>query len=514
MKSNGQLRYERELRGWSQSDLAQQIGTTALSVSRWESGVTVPIPHFRRKLCALFNKSAEELGLLTGDSENSAGSQKALSSDHTLPSGSLTRLCDPAIPSSFLREGTLIGRQVELEYLRQQLVAHADSTAVFGLPGVGKTALALALIYDCTIRNYFRDGVFWVSLGRQPQRLRLLKRWGALLGLTSSEVEKITSPDIMAEGIRDAIGMRCMLLIIDDVWEIKDALNFKVGGMQCVHLITTRFPPIALHFADDKALPIHELCEHDGLNLLQQFTPSIATKDLDRMRELVRLVGGLPLALRLIGKYLQVQARNQQPRRIHAALEQLYRIDARLNLTEWQAPTERSFHLSADTPLSLQSAIESSEQQLSLTDQKGLYALSIFPAKPNSFSEAAALAICDLTEATLDRLTDAGLLESCGPDRYTLHQVIADFAAIRRANASIEEKMVQFFLSFIEAHRFEDELLEKEYVNILKAFEIASSKNMITELRQGIQLLEAFLAARGISTLSEKYLGQVLQIAR
>ena len=515
MKFNEQLRYERELRGWSQNDLAEQIGTTALSVSRWESGITVPKHHFRRKLCTLFDKSAEELGLLVVDAENGTGSQEVLSSDYnSQSSGPLAQLYDPAIPFSFLREGTLIGRQIELEYLKHQLLAHVDSIAIFGLPGVGKTALALALIRDCNISNYFRDGILWVSLGHQPQRLRLLKRWGTLLGLASSEMEKITSPDIVAESIRDVIGMRCMLLIIDDVWEIKDALDFKVGGMQCVHLITTRFPPVALHFAGDKALSIHELREHDSLKLLQQFTLPIATNELGRMRELIRLVGGLPLALRLIGKYLRVQAHNQQPRRIRAALERLYRIDARLNLTEWQAPTERIFHLSADTPLSLQSTLESSAQQLSLAEQRGLHALSIFPAKPNSFSETAALAVGELSEATLDQLTDVGLLESCGPDRYTLHRVIADFAAMHRNNSAVEEKMVCFFLSFIEAHKFDNELLEREYANILKAFEIASSKNMVAELQHGITLLEPFLEARGLSTLIEKYRDRVLQDVR
>ncbi len=504
MKSNGQLRYERELRGWSQNDLAEQIGTTALSVSRWESGITVPKHYFRRKLCALFDKSAEELGLLPADSEKSNGSQEALSAAHAQ-----SWLCDPAIPSSFLREGVLVGRQVELEYLKDRLLAHTDSTAIFGLPGVGKTALTLALIRD--IGNYFRDGVLWVSLGRQPQRLRMLNRWGTLLGLSPSEIEKMADPAIIAESIRDVIGMRSMLLVIDDVWEIKDALDFKVGGMQCVHLITTRFPPIALHFAGDKALPIHELHEHDSLKLLQQFIPSIAKSEFSKVRELIHLVGGLPLALTLIGKYLQVQAHNQQPRRIHLALEQLRHVDARLSLTEWQSPTQQCFHLSADVPHSLRSAIERSDQQLFSTDREGLYTLSIFPAKPNSFSEAAALAVCGLSEATLDRLTDVGLLESCGPGRYTLHQTIADYAAMRRTNTSVEEKMVHFFLSFIEDYQLDNELLEREYANILRAFEIASSKNMIAELRHGITLLESFLEARELFTLSEKDFGRILQ---
>ncbi|HEY6407786.1 MAG TPA: adenylate/guanylate cyclase domain-containing protein, partial [Ktedonobacteraceae bacterium] len=61
---NRQLRQERELRCWSQLEVADQIGTTSLNVSRWERGITFPTPHFRQELCTLFGKSVGELGLL------------------------------------------------------------------------------------------------------------------------------------------------------------------------------------------------------------------------------------------------------------------------------------------------------------------------------------------------------------------------------------------------------------------------------------------------------------------
>src|SRR5712692_3933940 len=61
---NRQLRQERELRCWSQLEVADQIGTNSLNVSRWERGITFPSYHFRQELCVLFGKSAGELGLL------------------------------------------------------------------------------------------------------------------------------------------------------------------------------------------------------------------------------------------------------------------------------------------------------------------------------------------------------------------------------------------------------------------------------------------------------------------
>ena len=64
MPINQQLRNERLQRHWSQQELADQLGTTVISIKRWERNITTPSPYFRLKLTPLFGKSAEELGLL------------------------------------------------------------------------------------------------------------------------------------------------------------------------------------------------------------------------------------------------------------------------------------------------------------------------------------------------------------------------------------------------------------------------------------------------------------------
>jgi peptide/nickel transport system substrate-binding protein len=61
---NERLRHARDLKGWSQADLAEQVGTSFEMVSRWERGSTVPGPHYRQRLCAVLGQSAEDLGLL------------------------------------------------------------------------------------------------------------------------------------------------------------------------------------------------------------------------------------------------------------------------------------------------------------------------------------------------------------------------------------------------------------------------------------------------------------------
>jgi len=64
-RPNHLLRTARKERGWTQKNVADQIGAPlALNVTRWESGTSFPSAHYVEKLCVLFGKSARELGLL------------------------------------------------------------------------------------------------------------------------------------------------------------------------------------------------------------------------------------------------------------------------------------------------------------------------------------------------------------------------------------------------------------------------------------------------------------------
>jgi len=67
MKPNYRLKRAREQHGWSQARVAEQIGTDAGNVSRWERGYSSPSPYYREKLSILFGKEVHELGLLGDD---------------------------------------------------------------------------------------------------------------------------------------------------------------------------------------------------------------------------------------------------------------------------------------------------------------------------------------------------------------------------------------------------------------------------------------------------------------
>ncbi len=64
------LSAERMRHRWSQLEVADRLGTTPGNVSRWERGITSPGSYFRSKLCELFGKSAQELGLTWNESDD------------------------------------------------------------------------------------------------------------------------------------------------------------------------------------------------------------------------------------------------------------------------------------------------------------------------------------------------------------------------------------------------------------------------------------------------------------
>ncbi|MFI5275177.1 MAG: NB-ARC domain-containing protein, partial [Ktedonobacterales bacterium] len=260
--------------------------------------------------------------------------------------------------------------------------------------------------------------------------LDLLRAWGMALGVPPNDLRRLATPEDFAPLLHDAAGSRRMLVVIDDVWRLDDALAFLVGGPACAYLLTTRSPQIAMRFAHAEALRVPELTEDDGIRLVAKMVPAAVRDGTDDVRAIVRAVGGLPLALALMGRFLRVESHGGGERRLRAAINRLCSAGQRLRLEESLAPLERPPSLAPGAPLSLRAAIKSSDEQLTANSRAALRALAMLPPKPNTFSEEAALAITNADTAAVDALVDAGLLEVAAPGQYALHQTVADYARL------------------------------------------------------------------------------------
>jgi tetratricopeptide (TPR) repeat protein len=394
-------------------------------------------------------------------------------------------------------------------------VGNVALTALNGLPGVGKTALSITLAHDPELRDHFSDGVLWAGLGPNPNMPGLLSRWGSLLGISQAQMATLSGNEAWARAIRTAIGTRKMLLVIDDAWQLEEALTVRVGGPNCAHLVTTRFPAIAAHMAVGGATMIQELNVEESLQLLDRLAPQVVSREAQRAQDLVQAVGGLPLALTLLGNYLRKQAYSGPARRITAAIERLSDAQVRLQISEPHVPVESHPSLPIETSLSLQSVIAVTDQLLPEPAQLALYTLAVFPPKPNTFSEEAALAVTASTIDELDALSDAGMLESNG-ERYTLHQVIADYAHFRLTDDEARKahsRLIAYITDYVETHKKDYELLQLESNTIRTALDLAYEQGQRQELVHIACDFAPFLILRGFYGQAEPHLKRAYDAA-
>jgi tetratricopeptide (TPR) repeat protein len=158
-----------------------------------------------------------------------------------------------------------------------------------------------------------------------------------------------------------------------------------------------------------------------------------------------------------------------------------------------QAPRDHHPSLPADTPLSLLAVIGISDEALDEESSRVLRVLSVFPSKPDSFSEEAALAVTATSTETIDNVINYGLLESSGSGRYTMHQTIVDYA--RKKLDELPDKtiyykrMAEFFLSYVKAHKTDYDKLNAEHANVTCAIKWAAKNWRIDKTGEIVKLL-------------------------
>jgi predicted ATPase/DNA-binding SARP family transcriptional activator len=316
-----------------------------------------------------------------------------------------------------------IGREEAMATVARRLQdPNCRLLSLVGPGGVGKTRLALeaAAAYSRDPQN--RGGVYWVPLAPVHQAEQLPLAIGEALGLTFSGQQPIQDELLLT------LQSQKMLLLLDNYEQLLPhtslvrALLQRCAGVQL--LITSRWrlglqwewlyevEGLAVEMAGDAEAPALALFQHHvrrlNLNLGQ------GPGDRSKMLEICEAVEGLPLGLELAAVQLRQFTLEQVVKRLKDALDQV-------NQPAIDVPERHR---------SLWTSLDYSWDLLTSTEQELLARLSLFHG---GFTAEAAVQVAGADPAQLGRLLDSSLLRKEGAVRYTLHQLVQQYAAEKLA---------------------------------------------------------------------------------
>jgi tetratricopeptide (TPR) repeat protein/transcriptional regulator with XRE-family HTH domain len=315
------LRQERIRHNYRQQDVADYVGTTVSTVKRWERGSQQPGPYYRAKLCALFGKSAEELGLIPESSQPASPLEIETSTSVEVavllppaassPTSPLVSLHRPAIWNvPFSRNPFFTGREEVLSHI--QACLHTDKptgelpVALCGLGGIGKTQTAVEYCYRF---SPVYQAVLWA---RADTREGLLSDLAVIAGLLElpegQEQEQQYAVKAVCSWLATHQGWLLVLDNVEDLSLIHELFPPRLSG----HLLLTTHTQITGPFA--RRIELEPLTGEEGILLLLRRCGQVhLDAQLEQVpasqwhlaRQLSTLFDGLPLALDQAGAYIE-----------------------------------------------------------------------------------------------------------------------------------------------------------------------------------------------------------------
>jgi tetratricopeptide (TPR) repeat protein/transcriptional regulator with XRE-family HTH domain len=421
------LAQQRKAAGLSQEALAARLDVERSTVVRWESGETNPQPWIRPKLGQALGVSADQLnGLLeampeppaTGhDQMPWADSPAAMPLPAATPAENRPPVCQlpPAVAD-------FTGREPQVTELTGLLSRDRDNqvgvpvAVIVGLPGVGKTALALNVAHS--LRPRFPDGQLWVPLqgasGHPRDPGEVLGELCRAMGVPGTAIP--ASAAERAALYRSVLAGRRVLVLADDAATAAQLQPLLPGTSQCAVLVTSRSelagPP------GSRLLPLDPLTPAEAVDLLAQIVgEDRVTTEPQAAADLAAACGLLPLAVRIAGARLA--ARTAWP--LSALTRKI--THARHRLDELQAGE-----------MSVRASLTHSYHALDEPARRAFRILALLDTGDFTEWQVSALLGTDDAASVVNQLAASSLLTAAGIDpagqaRYRLHDLLRDYAA-------------------------------------------------------------------------------------
>jgi tetratricopeptide (TPR) repeat protein/DNA-binding SARP family transcriptional activator len=284
-------------------------------------------------------------------------------------------------------------------------------TAVDGMPGIGKTALAVHVAH--LVAGQYPDAQLFVDLYGHSEQAPLgpAAALGALLRQLGVAADRIPEPlDERVTMWRSELAGRRVLVVLDNAADTAQVSPLLPGSPSSLTLVTSRRRLVGLDGVHPVSLEV--LSADEAMLLLERIVGNRASADPAGAAEVVRLCGHLPLAVRLAAARLA-----HRPKWSVADLAR--RLREATPLAE----------LAADGR-TVAAAFTLSYQHLGTEPQRVFRLLGLVPGADFDAYVTAALADLPVAQAAaiLDDLDDAHLIEAKSADRYRLHDLLRDYA--------------------------------------------------------------------------------------
>ena len=413
-----ELRRLRRDVGMSLATLATAVNYSKGQLSKIENGLARPHPDLARACDMVLGTGGALQGLIQTSRACHERQQVEMSSFSGLPRES--------------RHFT--GRAKELaEVVDSLTLTPTDTTArtcvVHGMPGIGKTALAVRAAH--LLADQFMNGCLYLDLHGHTPGVRPVSAMEALdrclrrLGVSGENIPRTL--DDRAGLFRSRLTGRRLLLVLDDPVDLEHVEPLLPASAGCGVLITSRRWLAGLDDAEHVELGVLPMA--DGIALFR----AVGGADADpAIESIVRRCGLLPLTIRVAAARFRAQPEKGLPAYAH-----------RLG---------RSLRALTDGDRTAIDLFATSLRNLPPAQRDLFIALATHPGVDFGGHAAAALGACPLEVAcqSLYRLADAHLLTRHAPERFGFHDLIREYALDQAKQSSTTEptrRLADFYVT-------------------------------------------------------------------
>jgi NB-ARC domain len=293
----------------------------------------------------------------------------------------------PGLPDQY------VDRVAERQAIEALLRTRGIRVAIYGLPGMGKTAMA-AKIASGARGALGADKVLWADLGQAADPVALLRDWCQEL---DAEVSAVTGPPeeqlaYLRDRLSQAVSDKYVLFVLDDVGasggDVEAAAACLIDNENCGYLLTAISPQTAHVFRtehDFRIVHVDVLPDPAAGEVLERYAEGMvslaALSRADRER-LLRLGNGLPLGLMVLGRFLGHGL--VEGDRLQSLLGKLDGAEALVEQSEFGARLRAERGRDSIHTILMARWIELPAEQ-----QEALQTAAVFREKPHEFEEDA-----------------------------------------------------------------------------------------------------------------------------